>query len=106
MPFSEISIYFWIALGILVLGTVYLIVEGIKVHKLFANSIVGRLINILVAVLVIELCSLSIVCYAFLSFYPKGSSVLIPIIFLLIVSLGFSIFGVRSAKMEVFKLTK
>lgn len=106
MNLSEISIYFWIALGVLVVGTIYLIVEGIRVHKLFADSIVGRLINILVVVLVIELCSLGIVCYAFLSFYPKGSPVLVPIVFLLIVSLGFSIYGVRSAKMEVFKLTK
>jgi hypothetical protein len=106
MDLSQISIYFWISLVVLVLGTIYLITQGIKVHKLFANSIVGRLINILVVVLVIELCSLGIVCFAFLSFYPKGSIVLIPIVFLLIVSLGFSIYGIRSAKMEVFKLTK
>ena len=81
MSLDQISIYFWVALGVLVLGTIYLIVEGTRVHKLFANSIVGRLINVLVVVLVIELCSLAIVCYEFLSFYPEGSAVLVPIVF-------------------------
>lgn len=104
MIFTEISTYLWIALGVLVAGSVYLIVEGYRVNKIFAESIVGRLVKILVVVLLVQLYSLGIVCYAFLIFSKKGSVVLLPIVLLWIVSLGFAIYGVRSAKSEVTKL--
>jgi hypothetical protein len=103
---NDVSTYLWAGLGILALGSVYLIVEGVKVHKLFSDSIVGKLVNILVVVLIIEMSSLGIVCYAFLVFYPKGTVVLIPIVLLWIVSLGFAIAGVRSAKQQVSILVK
>jgi hypothetical protein len=106
MDFANISTYLWIALAVLILGSVYLIVEGYHVHKLFAESIVGKLVKILVVVLLIELYSLGIVCYAFLTFYPKGTVVLLPIMLLWIVSLSFAIAGVRSAKKEVTQLMK
>lgn len=102
----DIATYFWIALGVLVLGSVYLIVEGYKVHKLFADSIVGRLVKTLVVVLLIELYSLGIVCFAFLTFYKRGIWVLFPIVLLWIISLGFAIAGVRSAKVAMTRLTK
>lgn len=106
MNFTGISIYLWVGLGLLVLGSIYLIVEGYKVHKIFAESIVGRLVKTLVVVLLIELYSLGIVCYAFLMFYPRGAVMLLPIVILWIVSLIFAIFSVRSAKREVTKLIK
>jgi len=106
MKFTELSTYLWIALGLLTLGSIYLIVEGYRVHKIFSESIVGRLVKILVVVLLIELYSLGIVCYAFLLFYPKGTVVLLPIVILWIISLIFAINGVRSAKQEVTKLIK
>jgi hypothetical protein len=102
----DITTYFWSALGILVLGSIYLIIEGYKVHKLFAESIVGRLVKILVVVLLIELYSLGIVCFAFMTFYKQGIWVLFPIVLLWIISLSFAIFGVRSAKQEVNRLVK
>ena len=106
MDFTNIATYLWLALGILVLGSIYLIIEGYKVHKLFAESIVGKLVKILVVVLLIELYSLGIVCYAFLLFNPKGTVVLLPIVLLWIISLGFAVGGVRSAKTEVNRLIK
>lgn len=106
MKFNELSTYLWISLGLLVLGSVYLIIEGYKVHKIFAESIVGRLVKTLVVVLLIELYSLGIVTYAFLFFYPKGTVVLLPIVILWLISLIFAIFAVRSAKHEVTKLIK
>jgi len=105
MEFTNAALYLWIALGILVIGSIYLIIEGVKVHKLFADSVVGRLVKILVVVLLIELYSLGIVAFAFLTFLPKGTVVLIPIVILWIISLGFAIAGVKSAKREVDKLT-
>lgn len=104
MDFKSATTYLWLALALLVMGSIYLIIEGYKVHKLFADSIVGKLVKILVVVLLIELYSLGIVCYALLLFYPKGVLVLLPIVLLWIVSLGFAIFGVRSAKQEVSNL--
>ncbi len=104
MNFKDLTSYLWIALGILVLGSAYLIVEGYKVHKLFAESIVGKLVKALVVIFLIELYSLGIVSYAFVFFYPKGVSVLLPIVILWIVSLGFGIFAIRSAKKEVTSL--
>ena len=98
--------YFWSALGLLVLGSLYLIVEGYRVHKLFAESIVGRLIKTLVVVLLIELYSLGIVCFAFLTFYANGVWVLFPILLLWMISLGFAIAAVRGAKREVSTLVK
>src|SRR5262249_53258288 len=98
---SNLINYLWIALGVLVLGSIYLIIEGYKVHKLFAESIVGKLVKALVVVFIIELYSLGVVSYAFIFFYPKGTTVLLPIVLLWIVSLLFAIFAIRSAKSEV-----
>ena len=106
MDFTDITTYLWISLGLLVIGSIYLIVEGYKVHKLFAESIVGKLVKALVVVFLIELYSLGIVTYAFVFFYPKGTTVLLPIVVLWIISLVFAIFAIRSAKMEVTGLIK
>jgi hypothetical protein len=97
---------FWSALAILIIGSVYFIIEGYKVHKLFADSIVGKLVKTLVVVLLIELYSLGIVCIAFMTFYRKGVWVLLPIVFLWIISLMFAILAVRSAKQQVAGLVK
>ena len=104
MQTGNYSIYLWIALGLVALGSVYLIIEGYKVHKLFAESVVGKLVKALVLVYLIELYSLGVVTYAFMFFYPQGLIVLFPIIGLWIVSLMFAIFAVRSAKKDVVSL--
>ncbi len=104
MNFADLTTYLWLALVVLAVGSIYLIVEGYKVHKLFAESIVGKLVKALVVVFLIELYSLGVVSYAFLFFYPKGSVVLLPIVALWIVSLFFAIFAIRSAKKEVTNL--
>lgn len=103
---SSITSYLWLAMGLLVLGSIYLIVEGIKVHKIFADSIVGRLVKTLVIVLLIELYSLGIVCFAYITFYPKGVVVLLPIVLLWLISLIYAIFAIRGAKLEVTRLMK
>jgi hypothetical protein len=104
MNFTDLSTYLLIALVMLVLGSFYLIAEGYKVHKLFADSIVGKLVKALVVVYLIELYSLGMVSYAFVYYYAKGVIVLLPIVVLWIVSLMFAIFAVRSAKKEVTSL--
>ncbi len=104
MDFGASATYLWLALAILVVGSIYLIVEGYKVHKLFAESVVGKLVKALVIVFLIELYSLGVVSYAFIFFYPRGTVVLLPIVLLWIVSLIFAIFAVRSAKTEVTSL--
>jgi hypothetical protein len=104
MNFADLTTYLWLALVVLAVGSIYLIVEGYKVHKLFAESIVGKLVKALVVVFLIELYSLGVVSYAFIFFYPKGSIVLLPIVALWIVSLFFAIFAIRSAKKEVTNL--
>ena len=96
--------FLWISLGVLIAGSIYLIIEGYKVHKLFAESIVGKLVKALVVVFLIELYSLGIVMYSFIFFYPKGILVMLPIVMLWIVSLAFAIFAIRSAKREVTSL--
>jgi hypothetical protein len=101
MNFGDLTTYLWLALAILAIGSIYLIVEGYRVYKLFAESIVGKLVKALVVVFLIELYSLAVVSYAFLFFYPKGAVVLLPIVVLWIVSLFFAIFAIRSAKKEV-----
>jgi hypothetical protein len=101
---SQLGIYLWIALVLLVIGSIYLIVEGYKVHKLFAESVVGKLVKALVAVFLIELYSLGIVSFAFFFFYPRGAIVLLPILALWIVSLIFAILAVRTAKNQVSNL--
>jgi hypothetical protein len=106
MHFNELVTYLWIALGLLLLGSIYLIVEGYNVHKLFAESIVGRLVKTLVVVLLIEIYSLGIVLFVIFSYYPKGTVVVLPIVVLWLVTLVISIFSVRSAKHEVTQLIK
>ena len=104
MEGTDLGIYLWISLGILVVGSIYLIAEGYKVHKLFAESVVGKLVKALVVVFLIELYSLGIVSFAFFFFYPKGMVVLLPIVVLWIISLVFAIFAIRSAKLQVTSL--
>ncbi len=103
---GNLTIYVWIGIAVLIIGSIYLIVEGVKVHKIFAESIVGRLVKILVVVLIIELYSLGLVSFAFIRFYPKGMIFILPIVFLWIVGLAYAIFGIRGAKREVVNLTK
>src|SRR5580700_3272875 len=100
----DLGTYLWGSLAILVLGSIYLIVEGYKVHSLFADSIVGKLVKTLVVVFLIELYSLGIVSYAFISFYARGTVVLLPIVILWIITLVFAIFAIRSAKRQVTNL--
>lgn len=106
MNLTNTSTYLWAALIILVLGSIYLIVEGYKVHKLFAESIVGKLIKALVVILLIEMYSLGIAVFAFLILNPKTTAALVPIVLLWIVCLVFAIAAVRSAKHEVTKIVK
>jgi hypothetical protein len=106
MWFSNINIYLWVGLGLLVVGSIYLIVEAYLVYKIFNDSIIGRLVKILVAILIIELYSLGTVTFAFLSFNPRATVVLLPIVGLWIVTLIFAIFSVRSAKKQVLGLVK
>ncbi len=94
----------WTGLTLLVIGTAYLIVEGVRVNRLFAESIVGRLVRTLVVVVIIELYSVAIVTYAYLMFYPEGVLFILPIMLLWIVSLLYAIFAVRAAKQQVSKL--
>ena len=103
---GNLSVYLWIGIAALIFGSIYLIIEGVKVHKIFAESIVGRLVKTLVLVLLIELYSLGLVSLAFVRFYPSGLAFILPIVFLWIVSLVYAIFAVRSAKQEVVNLTK
>lgn len=104
MDTGGLAIYLWIALALLVVGSIYLIVEGYKVHKLFLESVVGKLVKTLVTVFLIELYSLGIVSFAFIYFYPRGTIVLLPILVLWIISLLFAIFAIRSAKKQVTSL--
>ncbi|MEK7618217.1 MAG: hypothetical protein AAB410_03650 [Patescibacteria group bacterium] len=102
---ENLAIYLWIGIAVLIAGSIYFIVEGVKVHKIFAESIVGRLVKTLVIVLLIELYSLGLVSFAFVSFYPKGIIFILPIIFLWIISLIYAIFAIKSTKKEVVSLT-
>ena len=106
MEASNLTIYLWIALGLLIAGSIYLIIEGVRVHKLFADSIVGRLIKTLVIIFLIELYSLGIVSFAFITFKPQAVLVILPIVLLWLVTLVFAIFAIRSAKAEVTSLMK
>ena len=104
--YSTLTSLLWVAIGLLVLGSIYLIVEGIKVQKLFSESIVGRLVKTLVVVVLIELYSLGIISLAYITFYPRGVVVLLPIVGLWLISLVYAIFAVRGAQMEVTRLVK
>ncbi len=91
---------------ILVVGSVYLIIEAAMVQRLFANSIVGRLVKTLVIVVIIELYSLGVVSYAFLNFFQRGVFMLLPIVGLWILCVIYSIYAVRAARKEVGVLIK
>lgn len=106
MDLKNLSNYLWVALTALALGSIYLIILGYKVNHFFADSIVGKLVKTLVIVFLIELYSLAIVCYVLIRFYPKGISVLLPIVILWIMSLGFAIFAIKSAKEQMIKIVK
>lgn len=106
MLFTNLITYFWLSLGLLVLGSIYLIIEGYRVQQLFADSVVGRLVKTLVTVVVIEMYSLGVAAFAFVYFNPKNVLILLPIAILWLVSLGIAIFGVNSAKKETYKLTR
>ncbi len=96
----------WIGLLILVSGSIYLIIEGVRVHKLFADSIIGKLVKTLVVVVLVELYSLGVISFAFVNFYPRGVAVLLPIVGLWILCLVYSIYSIHSTRTQVTRLTK
>lgn len=106
MAINPISNYLWLAFAVLMAGSVYLIIEGIKVHALFSESVVGKLVKTLVVVFLIELYSLAVVSFAYVILYPNGITVILPVVFLWLLSLIYAILAVRSAKKEVTKLIK
>ncbi len=106
MFFTQLINYFWLALVVLAVGSIYLIYEGVKVHKIFAESVVGRLVKTLVVVFLIELYSLGVISFAFMTFKPQAVLVIFPIMLLWIVSLIIAIYAIRGAKQEVTKLIK
>lgn len=106
IPIAALFPFLYAGFAILVLGSAYLIREAIKVHHLFADSIIGRLVKTLVVVVIIELYSLGVVSYAFLSFFRKGVYMLLPIIGLWILCVIYSAYAVRGARTEVGTLIK
>lgn len=106
VPFEALYPFLYAGFGVLLLGSLYLIVEALKVHRLFADSIIGRLVKTLVIVVVIELYSLGVVSYAFLSFFRRGVFMLLPIVGLWILCVIYSAYAVRGARTEVGSLIK
>lgn len=96
----------WGALVILVGGSIYLIVEGFRVHKLFTDSIIGKLVKMLVVVVLIELYSLGVVTYAFLIFSPRGVYALVPIVGLWILCLVYSIYSIHAMRKDIARTVK
>mgnify|MGYP003393507520 CR=1 FL=1 len=99
-------IILWASLGLLVLGSLYLIWEGYKVYRLFTGSIVGNLVKTLVIVLLIELYSLGVASFAFINLVTNGVYILLPIVLLWTASLAYAIFAVRLAHKQVNVLIK
>lgn len=106
MPSQAIINLLWIGLGILVVGSGYLIIEGYRVHGLFADSIIGKLVKTLVVVVLVELYSLGVVSFAFIKFFPAGVLVLVPIVGLWILCLIYSIYAIHATRQQVMKLSK
>jgi hypothetical protein len=106
VPTEALQPFLYAGFAILVLGSIYLIVEAVRVHRLFANSIIGKLVKALVVVVIIELYSLGVVSYAFLNFFQPGIYMLLPIIGLWILCVIYSAHAVRSARTEVGTLIK
>ena len=104
MSATVLTYILWTGLALLVIGSVYLIIEGVRVHKLFSNSVIGRLVQTLVVVVLVELYSLGVVSIALLNFSPRGILVLIPIIGLWILCLIYSIYSIHATRREVSKL--
>ena len=98
--------FLYAGFAILVIGSAYLIVEAWRVHRLFANSIVGRLVRTLVIVVIIELYSLGVVSYALINFFSRGVVMLLPIVGLWILCVIYAAYAVRSARSEVGSLVK
>ena len=61
IPTEALLPFLYAGFSILVLGSIYLIVEAVRVHRLFADSIIGKLVKTLVVVVIIELYSLGVV---------------------------------------------
>lgn len=106
IPTEALLPFLYAGFLILVVGSIYLIIEAVRVHRLFADSIVGKLVKTLVVVVVIELYSLGVVSYAFLNFFQRGVYMLLPIVGLWILCVIYSAHAVRSARAEVAALVR
>ncbi len=106
VPTEALLPFLYAGFAILLLGSIYLVVEALKVHRLFADSIIGRLVKTLVIVVIIELYSLGVVSYAFFSFFRRGIFMLLPIVGLWILCVIYSAYAVRGARTEVGVLIK
>lgn len=91
-----------VGIVLLFIGSIYLIIEGYRVYKLFAESIVGKLVKTLVVVLIIMLYSLGLLSVLYL-LATSGEKLepLIPICGLWILNLAYAVVAVKKAKKQV-----
>ena len=103
MDFNDPTTYLWISLAVLIVGSIYLIIEGYKVTNFLRNPLwanwLRRLWRFFNRIIFTGGCQLR-----FCLLLPKRHDSVLPIVLLWIVSLVFAIFAVQSAKREVTSL--
>lgn len=98
------NLVLWLGLFSLFLGSLYMLWEGAKLEELFTDSILGKLIKVLIVVFLMVLYSLAVLSFAFFTFAPSSLFVLLPIVLLWLLSLMYAIFTMKKTYNEIKKL--
>jgi len=90
---------------ILIIGSVYVLIKGKHVYALVKDSLVGKVIRILVYIMMVVMYSLGIVSTAFMYYSEEGIYIVLPIFLIWLVTFTVTIKTLMNAEKEARTLT-
>ncbi len=90
---------------VLIVGSIYLLIKGRHVYALVKGSLVGKVVQILVYTMMIEMYSLGIVSTGFMYCSPRGMYIVLPVFLIWFIMFIMTMKVLMSAEKEARALT-
>jgi hypothetical protein len=90
---------------ILIIGSVYILIKGKHVYALVKDSLIGKVVRILVYIMMVVMYSLGVVSTAFMYYSEKGIYVVLPVFLIWLVTFIVTIKTLMNAEKEARSLT-
>ncbi len=89
---------------ILIMGSIYVFIQGRRVYNLVKGSLIGNLTKTLVLTVLVEMYSLGIVCTAFMFCDQRSVYLIFPVFLIWFIVFLKSLKVLRQAKIEAEKI--